>query len=125
MTMMTYMLKKRKIIFLPLGGNTTPCLAIKPLQFPPNPPLYSQFSVLQKSSTPSNGLTSQSMRCLCLSILPFLIVLFILQDSQFNSTLSTRSLFFSQHPSHSLGTPNISCPCFQLIIYFLALLCNC
>ena len=86
-----HILQKRNVIFLPLGSNTPPCLSIKPLQFSPNSLLYGQFLVLQKSSAPSTGLTSQ-----------------------LNSTLSTRSLFCSQHPAHSLGTPNISCPCCQL-----------
>lgn len=66
LAMMLYMLKKRKIIFLPLCGNTIPCLTIKPLQFSPQPP---SLWPIAETLPSKHRFTSPSMRCLYLSIL--------------------------------------------------------
>lgn len=98
------------MIFLPLGGNTTPCLTLKPWQFFPNPHVYDP--VLNTSETlhsKHQGLpliTSQSMRCFYLSHPPFLILVILQDSSKFHFV--HRSSCFNQHPSHSLRTHKIS-----------------
>lgn len=102
---MIYMLKKRKIMFLPWGGNIIPCLTLNPCSFYPTPSLWPRSQYFRNCSKHQAHLSKHEMplslpSTFCNIVHPVKL--------QLNSTLCTMSSGSNQYPSDSLGTLKVS-----------------